>query len=385
MAVGVGNSKKQAKHAAARNMLDKLDGREPSQPTTPGQTGQGAGGPTGTIISTTGENGIQVKLDTHGVDGKMANCMDGDGVILGNQEGGAGNTIGQLQEHCVRQGLPMPTYDLVNIGGQPHQRSFLINCRVGCLSISGDGTSKKDAKREAATKMWDKLKALGNNALHMVTGSENGNGGIASTIVPGEAGIGVGMIVDGGDQGLDKELAKLVTDKMKIDTLTPKHSKAIQQFYRGLKGVKGSRLYALQSTSIKGKSSDFVKILVELGQEQQFEVTYVDVDERTDSDEVQCLVQLSTLPVAVCYGVGEDITSANNDAARNALNYLKMMTKSKAEPGSIAPNTAIVGNTSATTSVEDEAKKDEVEQESSKKEEKATKTSKKNKDQPNGQ
>ena len=131
--------------------------------------------------------------------------------------------------------------------------------------------------------------------------------------------------------------------------------------------------------------SDFVKILAELGQEQQFEVTYVDVDEKTDSDEVQCLVQLSTLPVAVCYGVGEDIISANNDAARNALNYLKMMTKSKAEPGSIPSNTANVGTNSTTTSVEDEAKKDEGEQENSKKEEKATKTSKKNKDQPNGQ
>ena len=31
--------------------------------------------------------------------------------------------------------------------------------------------------------------------------------------------------------------------------------------------------------------------------------------------------------IKVCYGVGNDIKSANNDAARNALNYLKMMTK----------------------------------------------------------
>merc|ERR1711881_84429 len=137
-----------------------------------------------------------------------------------------------------------------------------------------------------------------------------------------------------------------------------KHSKEIQQFYKGLKGVNGSRLHALHSTSIKGKHGDFVKILADLGQEQQFEVTYVDVDEKSDGDEVQCLVQLSTLPVAVCYGVGEDIASANNDAARNALNYLKMMTKGKAEPGSISSNTATVGNTPATTSVEDEAKKE---------------------------
>merc|ERR1712020_107020 len=75
MSVGVGNSKKQA---AARNMLDKLDGREPTQPTTPGQTIQGTGGPTGTIISTTGENGIPVKTDEL--------MKEGNGVILTEQD-----------------------------------------------------------------------------------------------------------------------------------------------------------------------------------------------------------------------------------------------------------------------------------------------------------
>ena len=49
--------------------------------------------------------------------------------------------------------------------------------------------------------------------------------------------------------------------------------------------------------------------------------------------QVQCLVQLSTLPVAVCYGTGQDAKFAHNDAARNALNYLKMMTKRSAGSG----------------------------------------------------
>ena len=37
--------------------------------------------------------------------------------------------------------------------------------------------------------------------------------------------------------------------------------------------------------------------------------------------------------IKVCYGVGNDIKSANNDAARNALNYLKMMTKRTIQGG----------------------------------------------------
>ena len=91
-------------------------------------------------------------------------------------------------------------------------------------------------------------------------------------------------------------------------------------------------------------------MLGELGKEQKFEVTYVEVEEKNDEDQIQCLVQLSTLPVAVglpfyeskfeifipflvqvCYGVGNDNKTANNDAARNALNYLKMMTKRTAQ------------------------------------------------------
>ena len=131
--------------------------------------------------------------------------------------------------------------------------------------------------------------------------------------------------------------------------------------------------------------SEFVKILADLGQEQQFEVTYVDVDEKTDSGEVQCLVQLSTLPVAVCYGVGEDITSANNDAARNALNYLKMMTKtnSTAEDSSSTTKPVKNGENSVSASAEED-KKEEVVTDCVKKEDKGNKNSKKSKDQKTG-
>ena len=125
--------------------------------------------------------------------------------------------------------------------------------------------------------------------------------------------------------------------------------------------------------------------MVDLGQEQQFEVTYVDVDEKTDSGEVQCLVQLSTLPVAVCYGVGEDITSANNDAARNALNYLKMMTKtnSTAEDSSSTTKPVKNGEKCVSASAE-EVKNEGVEADCVKKEDKGNKNSKKSKDQKNG-
>ncbi len=41
----------------------------------------------------------------------------------------------------------------------------------------------------------------------------------------------------------------------------------------------------------------------------------------------QCLVQLSTMPVAVCHGIGNNGDEARAQAALNGLQYLKIMTK----------------------------------------------------------
>lgn len=263
-ATGSGSSKKQAKHAAARAMLDKLDGRVPAQD---------------------GQTPLPPVTDT------------------ANGPAAPGNTVGALQELCVKHGYPMPTYDLGAVGGQPHMRNFTIMCCVGKMRESGTGGSKKDAKREAAQKMIDKLKTMGPN------------GGAAS-------------VTDVTQPEVDEDLINKMST-VKVDTLNSAASQKVASFYRKLQSAGGGSLAKLHMTSLKalGKNSDYVGMLGDLGKEQKFEVTYVEVEEKNDDDQVQCLVQLSTLPVAVCYGVGGDTKAANNDAARNALNYLKMMTK----------------------------------------------------------
>ena len=47
-------------------------------------------------------------------------------------------------------------------------------------------------------------------------------------------------------------------------------------------------------------------------------------------DRVMSLAQISSMPVAVCNGIGATAEAANNEAAKSALLYLKMMTKKKA-------------------------------------------------------
>lgn len=68
-------------------------------------------------------------------------------------------------------------------------------------------------------------------------------------------------------------------------------------------------------------------MLQDLAVQMDFEVTYVDIEEKTLDDKHQCLVQLSSMPVAVCHGTGENIRDAQVNAALNALEYLKVMTK----------------------------------------------------------
>lgn len=88
-----------------------------------------------------------------------------------------------------------------------------------------------------------------------------------------------------------------------------------------------SILSLVQSTCLNNQSINCVQFLHAIAVENKFEVTYVDIEEITYSGRQQCLVQLSTLPVAVCHGSGNTSHEAQASAARNALEYLKIMTK----------------------------------------------------------
>ena len=159
------------------------------------------------------------------------------------------------------------------VGGQPHQRNFSILCCVGKLRESGAGGSKKDAKREAAQKMIDKLKCLGPN----------------SSAAPA---------TDVAQPDMDEDMLNKLNN-LKVETLNSGASQKVAGFYRKLQTAGGSKLASLHMTSLKGRTGDYVAMLGELGKEQKFEVTYVEVEEKCDDDSTQCLVQLSTLPVAV--------------------------------------------------------------------------------------
>ncbi len=65
----------------------------------------------------------------------------------------------RLQESMQARGLELPAYALKSVVGQPHDQSFVVECRVSLTeeTCEGRGSSRKRAEQESAEKMLAKL------------------------------------------------------------------------------------------------------------------------------------------------------------------------------------------------------------------------------------
>ncbi|XP_049778536.1 RISC-loading complex subunit tarbp2 isoform X2 [Schistocerca cancellata] len=225
VAMGTGRSKKEAKHSAAKALLDKM-----------------------MVTANSGDDGVVVNSE---------NISEVKTEILSPYDNKIpGNPIGSLQEMCMSRRWPPPNYEMVHEEGLPHERLFTIACYVFKYKETGTGKSKKLAKRQAAHKMWQRLQDLP----------------VTATVAP---------VPDDDDE----------------------------------------------NTPLNTSNFNFGQFLQEIATEQRFEVTYVDIEEKSVTGKTQCLIQLSTVPVAVCYGSGNDTKEAQSSAAKNALEYLKILSK----------------------------------------------------------
>jgi ribonuclease-3 len=68
----------------------------------------------------------------------------------------------RLQEWCQGEHLPLPEYTLLSADGPPHERLFRVAVRVvGQPAAEGNGTSRKEAEMDAASKAISSLLAAG--------------------------------------------------------------------------------------------------------------------------------------------------------------------------------------------------------------------------------
>lgn len=184
------------------------------------------------------------------------------------------NSVGILQELALQRGWRLPEYTVLMEAGPPHKREFTVTCRLESLSETSLGNSKKAAKKAAAEKMVAKLQSLS----------------------------GCSEI-----------------------TWTPQPSVR----FENLRNSSAEKISLLRRNPLSIPNTDYIQMMLELSQEQGFEVTYFDIDELTVNGQYQCLAELSTSPVTVCHGTGISCGNAHNDAAHSALQYIKIMASIK--------------------------------------------------------
>lgn len=226
-------------------------------------------------------------------------------VVAQYDDGIRGNPVGMLQEICRARRMPAPVYGDHQEAGRPHQRSFTVHCSVGegRHEAVGVGKNKKMAKRHAANLM---IKKLG----EVPVDSETPESIDDDDLVEGES----------DDSDVDIKEADRISSK--------KPSKRFSQLHKNLKCYKGKYLDKLRDRNLKSETDlNSVQVLERISKEQGFEVTYVDVEEVSKTGHNQCMVQLSTIPLGLCFGHGSNRGLAKQAAARDALAYIQLMIK----------------------------------------------------------
>ncbi|KAF8788662.1 interferon-inducible double-stranded RNA-dependent protein kinase activator A homolog isoform X1 [Argiope bruennichi] len=276
VATATGQSKKKAKHAAAKAVLEILLSED-------GLFKEG-------FVS----EGVTVNFQT--LNDVIAESVSAPPV----DENCSKNPVGALQEMCMKMRWQPPYYETEKATGLPHEKVFSIMCMVDNFQTSGEGKSKRLAKRQAAENMLNRLKALN-------------------------------IISEDEEEAARKFEDLKIFDKDDPDNfqsnLQKTYSKNVLKFLKDLKTSTSTCLQALQEIDVMDPQLDCPKLLQSIAAEQNFEIIYIPIEQRGKNGECHCLLQITSLPVAVCFGTAATKEDAMISSARNALNFIQLMCK----------------------------------------------------------
>lgn len=275
-ATGKGSSKKKAKHAAAQNALNLLLG------------------------------GVSAPNGSEETEVKEAVSPTSSGKT---KEDDGGNPIGELQEFTQKKLLKPPIYEFITEQGPPHAREFICNIKLGKYVDKGTGRSKKTAKRTAAANMLAQLKSVSHDKESSKQLEDSDE----------EEDIALGFEPSSSYSGLKKPKTA------QSNSVSPQSALEIQRFYEKVMTAGGKQVRG-QGQALT-PPTNYCQMLQEIAEVQRFEVQYFDIKDDSAIGMNQCLVQLSTAPVAVCQGTGPIMDEAHANAAHNALQYLRIMIK----------------------------------------------------------
>ncbi|XP_026533069.1 RISC-loading complex subunit TARBP2 isoform X2 [Notechis scutatus] len=282
---GQGPSKKAAKHKAAEVALRLLKGGNMLEPTPLDEASSLSLEP---LALTTAPVAVPVPIPPAA---SPSSPLDIKPTVSPQQS--ECNPVGALQELVVQKGWRLPEYTVTQESGPAHRKEFTMTCRVERFIEIGSGTSKKLAKRNAAAKMLVRIHSV--------------------PLDPRE----------GSEAEMEEDQFSIIAGT-KLDGMKSRGSGCT---WDSLRNSVGEKILHLKSHRVF--NSGFCNLLKELSEEQSFDISYLDIDETSISGLYQCLVELSTQPATVCHGSASSRTAARADAARNALQYLKIMAGGK--------------------------------------------------------
>ncbi|KAB5584059.1 hypothetical protein PHYPO_G00103050 [Pangasianodon hypophthalmus] len=271
---GQGPSKKAAKHKAAEAALKMLKGGMLEALK-------------GSVME--GEHFDDIDIPLEG------DCSQSEIKLSNSSQQAECNPVGALQELVVQKGWRLPEYTVTQESGPAHRKEFTMTCKVEKFVEIGSGTSKKLAKRNAAAKMLSRIHDV---PVDMRSSHE-------AEAEDDTFNMHIGGRLEGGK------------------------CKGFGCTWDSLRNSAGEKILQLRSHPLGLPNSNFCSLLHDLSEEQRFDVSYLDIEERSLSGLYQCLVELSTQPITVCHGFAPSQDAARASAAHNALQYLKIMAGGK--------------------------------------------------------
>uniref|UniRef100_A0A5S6QLS8 DRBM domain-containing protein n=1 Tax=Trichuris muris TaxID=70415 RepID=A0A5S6QLS8_TRIMR len=282
---GVGKSKRAAKQCAATRLLEKI-------------IQLGVHADWGLPGATPEEALAFVRSLTHGSMDRMngADGTDNDGT---SPQTCSNKVAAFLHEKCSKSKWFTPVYEDAGVEGPPHNMTFYISVQVGSLKEIGSGRNKKLAKQNAAKKLLQQVEELSYEERQELLAYCKQDMAVTiqqpfpemDEIFQSESSMqmfGSAELANSSSSSAQNETAKFLTE------------------------------FDLTSDFVRGNHID---LLHRISREENWDYEFLYAGKDVDGHECFFL-QLSTVPVAVVWGRGEDLDEAKERAAWNAFGYL---------------------------------------------------------------
>lgn len=258
---GEGRSKQQAKHLAARNLIDLL--------------------------------GI---LENKEIAEEVAD-------VSVPEESESFNAVGELADYCYLNNHPEPVYDTINEAGPPHAKIFLVRCSVSQIHECGESGKKKVAKQLSAVSMLRRLKSQAGEEYN--------------ALVP----AGAIRTPEKKPQGLSATEAEVIEkyNELKM-TFAPPPAVKYKDHHRANIGIheNSPTLSKLVNNEISVSQNDVINLLESIADELKVELHSKDVKAKK-ADESFCMYIITTSPQLNSLGYDK------HDAAGKLLDTLCIM------------------------------------------------------------